>query len=699
MNLAFIKPFNKLLEHIFFSIAVHFPLIIEGGTGKGRKSAIYYIAEILGYDIIYFNISNNTTVEDLFCKKMPIEKDGTIIFVDIRSLLLDAIDSGVEREKICIIILDNLQQANTNVLESLIPVFDINKKSILVQGEVIIKSSYNIIGIFDSSMESKDANDFLPEAIKHSTILYRNSKYEKREYCRKVIDKIFGDEINDDNESKIEYYLDCFFLLNKFVKEKHIKELFTFNDFKKFLFFLKKSRTYESDPKTAILDIKNLTQLLLVYKFTQEEIFLANKILGNSLVPPFWPIFSYLSDKDNDIKKDQFQIAPNNEGENLCYETKIFLKKEDRKKLLSKTHSLSPDQRRGIIFLMLSVLSDVPCVIQGITASGKTHLVRLFCDLLGRIPLIIDINNDTGINILLKQLVPKKKLENKNIKKIKRKLNILMKKEKKVLGDEFEKILKNSSNWLPSHLKKILKLFEDKYTVIKNENLYLVSELKTLLNEQLSFFKHLSNEDSAFIKAMINGDWVIIDGIESAQPELYQRISSLCDLENQNLTMYDNGPEEVYAKNPKNEKYKKIHPDFRLFITYNPFEVEQNKRLPGNFLNRCLTFSLRPIVENINTTSLVLNGMLRSEKLYLDLENNYYKENKEKLKEQMPDMNKKKIILNLYKEDFAGKKFFSGRSLKFILNSLKARKTNIEEGIISVIQDIYIYPYKQSQSK
>ena len=47
-KLAFIKPFNKLLEHIFLSISIHYPLIIEGGTGKGKKSAIYYISKILG---------------------------------------------------------------------------------------------------------------------------------------------------------------------------------------------------------------------------------------------------------------------------------------------------------------------------------------------------------------------------------------------------------------------------------------------------------------------------------------------------------------------------------------------------------------------------------------------------------------------------------------------------------------------------
>ena len=141
-NLAFIKPFNKLLEHIFISIALNFPLIIEGGTGKGRKSAIYYMAKILGYDVIYFNISNSTTVDDLFCKKMPDEKDGSMVFKDIRSLLLDGIDANVKKDKNCIIILDNIQQANSNVLESLIPVFDINTKSILVQGEEIIKRTY-----------------------------------------------------------------------------------------------------------------------------------------------------------------------------------------------------------------------------------------------------------------------------------------------------------------------------------------------------------------------------------------------------------------------------------------------------------------------------------------------------------------------------------------------------------------------------
>ena len=62
-----------------------------------------------------------------FVKRYPVEKDGTIMFKDIRPLLLDVIDANVKKDKNYIIILDNIQQANSNVLESLIPLFDINQ--------------------------------------------------------------------------------------------------------------------------------------------------------------------------------------------------------------------------------------------------------------------------------------------------------------------------------------------------------------------------------------------------------------------------------------------------------------------------------------------------------------------------------------------------------------------------------------------
>ena len=706
-KIAFIKPFNELLEHIFISISLHFPLIIEGGTGKGKKTAIYYIAKVLHYKVIYFNISNTTTVDDLFCKKMPIENNGNIIFDDIRSLLLNAIDREKKKKKNCIIILDNIQNASYNVLESLIPLFDINAKSLLVQGKQISKGIYNLIGIIDSSNDYKNTNDFLPNAIKHSAILFRNSEYLDKKYCKIIISKMFGgeNEKNEELDNNINYYLDSYFSLINYSKEKQINELFTFNDFKKFYFFMENSKINKNGVNASIFDNKTITQLLLVYKFkSKEEIDSANKILKIP-VSDFWPIFTY---EDN-----KFNIAPDNKTEKLSFP----IKGKRKKTLLSSIHSLTPDQRRGIIFLMLSVLSDVPCIIQGVTASGKTHLIRLFCELLGQKPLVINVNNDTGISILLNQLVPKENLEEEKIKDILKLIKELIEKEKENFKEEIvNKIidLNNSDNWCPSHFKKLLKYLEINDLNFAEVNINSSSKLKSLLREQLSFFKHLSNEESDFLEAIKKGRWVIIDGIESAQPELYQRLSSLCDLENQNLILYENGPKCSYRKNSKKEKYK-IHKDFRLFIIYNPFDVEPSKRLPQSFLNKCLTFSLSNIDKDIETTSLVLSGLFISEKLYKNIImkqlnkmnvsvsdeeiNSTLNTNLRELAIRIANIhNYVNQLLSEHKEDFAGKKSFSGRTIKFIMNTLKLEPKDFKKGIINVIRNIYCYPYKKSQN-
>ena len=49
-------------------------------------------------------------------------------------------------------------------------------------------------------------------------------------------------------------------------------------------------------------------------------------------------------------------------------------------------------------------------------------------------------------------------------------------------------------------------------------------------------------------------------------------------------------------------------------------------------------------------------------------------------------------------KDFAGQKTFSGRSIKFIINSLKTEQENINKGIIKAIREIYCYPYKKKQN-
>ena len=106
------------------------------------------MAKYLGFDLIEFSLSNSTTLEDLFCKEIPIQEGDKIKFLTIRSKLLDTINKA---QKNNIIYLKNIEQASANILEALIPVFDQTHNQILISTGTINKGIYYLIVTFDSS--------------------------------------------------------------------------------------------------------------------------------------------------------------------------------------------------------------------------------------------------------------------------------------------------------------------------------------------------------------------------------------------------------------------------------------------------------------------------------------------------------------------------------------------------------------------
>ena len=107
------------------------------------------MAKYLGFDLIEFSLSNSTTLEDLFCKEIPIQEGDKIKFLTIRSKLLDAIENKDQKD--VIIYLKNIEQASANILEALIPVFDQTHNQILISTGTINKGIYYLIVTFDSS--------------------------------------------------------------------------------------------------------------------------------------------------------------------------------------------------------------------------------------------------------------------------------------------------------------------------------------------------------------------------------------------------------------------------------------------------------------------------------------------------------------------------------------------------------------------
>ena len=662
-NICFIKPFNKLLNYIHTSLALNIPLIIEGQIGIGKRTAINYICNTLGKNVIYFSISNSTTVEDLFCKTIPIQHEYTIEFQISRSKFLDAIDSSKyddESLKDCVIILDNLQQASNNVLESLIPVFDETKKNIfLPNGDIVNKGKYNLIAIFDPTCKGNNIKNALPNSLKSSSLLYKCENYMNEKYLEEISDVIF--DYSEEKDIKYQkMFIKDFLTIVKYCKENQSKELFTLNDLVKY------KKLYEITLQNNIIDYETLIQILLIHRFSNvDDINNIIQKLGYSLERDLWPTIDYTDEQDDDINDiDADNSISQNENEDFY----IRISPMEKKKYLSykltnydismeilkkKMLSLTPQQRLGLIFLMISLKTNLTCIIQGPTASGKSHLIKLFCELLGEDPEIIELNNDSGISLLTGQIAPKSEIDNEDIAKIQKLLNSCKDSEKLYSIVNKDNFIDNQLNWKPKDFREILKELDSIKKDLNENELNLVKKIEIKFNNELSFLKHLKNQDSPFINALTTGRWVILDGIESAQPELFERLISLCDISNKSLNLFEKGPEYEYTLDNKNPKFK-IHENFRLFITYNPVDIEHSKKLTSSFISKCLTFSLSPIDKDDKSSALILSGLFNYNKIFEEEENkeviirrSIHEEKEEEKKEE----EEVKIVDNPKKED------------------------------------------------
>lgn len=64
-GIAFTNQFIEITDTILFGLSTSIPVILEGNYGQGKKTAINYIANKLGLEVINIVISNSTKVEDL----------------------------------------------------------------------------------------------------------------------------------------------------------------------------------------------------------------------------------------------------------------------------------------------------------------------------------------------------------------------------------------------------------------------------------------------------------------------------------------------------------------------------------------------------------------------------------------------------------------------------------------------------------
>ena len=663
IHVAFTKMFIEMVDVIHLGIASNTPVILEGKPGQGKQTAIKFVADTLGYDVINIMISQSTKAEDLLGRLVITYDESHNIKAEIiKTKLVEAIESESKASK-SIIVFHNINHASAAVLEVIQTIFDPHEDHILLtSGSTLPKRKLNLVGIYntDSGFSNRDN---LPTSLIYSSIYYIINNPNKEE-LKKVIKMSFK---NTEFAEEADQFYSDFNTSNTFAKDNNASSILTLNDVIKYIIFRKETLNKFNR------DI--VSQIIFAYRFinqeTIEEVKKAIKVKNMN----FTPKFSY--DQKNRLLNVNIKTE-NTTEENDGISIKLYSNMINNEKMQASLSSLTLPQLHCLLFLAFSVKTKRSCILQGATSSGKSHIIRLFADMVGQELIVYQMNKDTGLSILTGQPLLSSTLSDDDVEKINEifaNLSII---------PEYEEYINNnlsgeSTKWQLTDFHRLISFMEKSKEKVTEENLDFIEknikDLKTLIRQENRFVQN----ESAFIKAIKEGKWVLVDGIESAPPEIAQKISSLCG-DDPELHLIETGKNNYFTRREAPNS-QRIHENFHLFVTYNPSSQRENITLDSTFINKCISFTLPPIDSTPEYSAQVIHGSLTKMSYPNDIAiqigarmSMSHQVAKEKSQENS--------------DNYAGGGIFTGRTLKFVTTEFDLHSQECPSLIDNIYQPV-----------
>ena len=673
-DIAFTEKFCENIDIIHFSLKLNIPLILEGMQGQGKKTALNYIFKLLNIkdsNIINIYLSENTKKEDLLGKitatvaanveplgPQPLERaQNENIKVDfIKTDLLKALIN--ENKETYAIIFHNINKATAGIFEILENIFDNSKENILLpNGENMKKNDQNppyLFGIFDSENGKINRNS-LPKFILRTCIYF-------------IVQNPNGGDIHKIITSKFrekKYKLESNYFEDKFLMASQIQNNYTssdntnplsLNDINKFISF--RDITYQK------LDISIISQFIFVYRHTEnekiQEIIKELKFKAFNFIPKF----SFSKEK---LRIEIEENEDGNEQEGIqAFDLKLKNEFIDKDETQRKLNTLTKPQKHCLLFLACSILTKCSIVLQGNTNSGKTHLITLFAEMMGKKLHIYQMNKDINLSMFFGQSSIRK-LNSKEICEI----NQLCRELSNMIGYE------NISNiWNPSQFSGLCKAFEGYSST--NKNYKQAKEIYEKIKELISLTNRFESTASPFCEALIKGDWVLIEQIESAPSDIIEKLIPLCE-EKPELKIIKGTEEITYKQDNKEDRNKSINKDFRIFFTFNPYNRE--KKIHPSLFNKSIVFTLPQIDSTLEYCSKIYYGKLKNI--------NYPSELSKQISGRLSNVHKTakddSLKDNLNNENIrTNEPIFTGRTIKFISNEI----TNLDKNQMKLDENI-----------
>ena len=344
--------FIELLEVIYLGLSTYTPVFLEGEEEQGKSAAINYLNKVLGFEIIIFNISKNTKVEDLLFRTIIENSCGEIEIKQEKTELIKTWENN-QLNPNKIIVIQNINEASPGVVEILSSLFSEKGKSILLpDGSISYKGIVNLIGIFNPKNGS--SKDKLPSSIINNSIYHYVESPDENDIA-KITQTLF--KFYKLNEDELYSFNNKFKQAREFCMELQNETIFTLSDIKKYL------QLRQNNPN---INKSIIEKFIFVYKFIQKENIDKMNQLLNLMQMNIDPKIEY----ENNKKKLIFYLYKGSE-DNIKINTYQNDKIIDEEIIKRKFNYLTLDEKNCILFLLCSVITIRACILLGDTGSGK----------------------------------------------------------------------------------------------------------------------------------------------------------------------------------------------------------------------------------------------------------------------------------------------------------------------------------------
>ena len=408
-SLVFTNKIKEILDAIHFGLSTKTPLILEGTFGQGKKSAIEYYAKMAKLELVQVPISKSTKVDDLLCKTtFKKNEKGNFSLVNTKTPLCHAIEC-VDNFPNKLVALEGINNATPAVLEILNSIYGKKGTNILLpNGSKIVKGNMNLISIFNPS------DDFTREKLPGNLInnsLYFIVEDPSKNDIENIISYLFAEadlskNDKDSFENELKEFTINFLKAQKIAKEGVGEFPITLHEVRKYIAF-RKSIPY--------LDRAIFMTFIFNYHFSQKE----NQYKAQKELKLREYFFNPTINYDGDKKYLTFQSSKKGKKNKLKIEIK-HPEKIKTKKLIKKFNSMTLTEKLCFLFLICCIISKKTPIIQGVTASGKSFIIKLLSEILGQDLSIYQLNSNSGISLFTGQSIMKEEFDDKEKEKLKR---------------------------------------------------------------------------------------------------------------------------------------------------------------------------------------------------------------------------------------------------------------------------------------